>query len=95
MVRLGENEDDAYLYTRVSKRFKYSNFKRDRGTYLIAYHASGYSSVSEAYSRMLKFANDEGLDLHGFFYEDVLLDDLSVRGYEEYVIKISVLISKK
>lgn len=28
-----------------------------------------------------------------FFYEDVLLDDLSVRGYEQYTIKISVRIS--
>ncbi|MGQ3480213.1 hypothetical protein [Paenibacillus sp. TY11] len=45
-------------------------------------------------ARILKFANDKGIDLHGFFYEDVLLDDLSVRGYEEYLIKVSVRISK-
>ncbi|SFE24966.1 DNA-binding transcriptional regulator, MerR family [Paenibacillus algorifonticola] len=79
-----------YLYTRVSKESNFSNFKRDKGRYLIAYHTNGYSTISETYNRMLKFANDEGLNLHGFFYEDVLLDDLSVKGYEEYIIKISV-----
>ncbi|WP_138754287.1 MerR family transcriptional regulator [Paenibacillus sinopodophylli] len=84
-----------YLYTRVSKPSHYSNYMRDKGTYLVAYHTNGYSSVSETYDRMLKFVHEEGLKLHGYFYEDVLLDDLSVRGYDEYTIQLSVLITRK
>ncbi|MEC0236370.1 MerR family transcriptional regulator [Paenibacillus kribbensis] len=83
-----------YLFTRVSKKSNYSNFKREKGTYLIAYHTEGYSSVCDTYDRIINYANDKSIELQGFFYEDVLLDDLSVRGYEEYLIKISVQILK-
>ncbi|WP_438495844.1 MerR family transcriptional regulator [Paenibacillus sp. IHBB 3054] len=83
-----------YLFTRVSKDSNFSNFQREKGTYLIAYHTEGYSSVSETYDRIIKYAKDKNIEVEGFFYEDVLLDDLSVRGYEEYLIKISVRISK-
>ncbi|NMI03589.1 MerR family transcriptional regulator [Paenibacillus sp. SZ31] len=83
-----------YLYTRISKDSTDANFIKENGTYLIAYHTDGYSSVEKTYDRMLKHCEREGLKLLGFFYEDVLLDDLSVRGYEQYTIKISVRISK-
>ncbi|MGZ0043131.1 MerR family transcriptional regulator [Paenibacillus ottowii] len=83
-----------YLYTRVSEQSNYSNFKREKGTYLTAYHTEGYSSVSDTYDRIIKFTNDKRIEIKGFYYEDVLLDDLSVRDCEEYLIKISVRISK-
>ncbi|WP_336760157.1 MerR family transcriptional regulator [Paenibacillus sp. USHLN196] len=83
-----------YLYTRISNDSTHANFKKENGTYLIAYHTDGYSSVETTYDRMLQHSEREGLNLNGYFYEDVLLDDLSVRGYEHYTIKISVRISK-
>ncbi|WP_068501409.1 MerR family transcriptional regulator [Paenibacillus kribbensis] len=93
-VLANETFNYDYLFTRVSKKSNYSNFKRKKGTYLIAYHTEGYSSVCDTYDRIINYANDKSIELQGFFYEDVLLDDLSVRGYEEYLIKISVQILK-
>ncbi|MEC0206586.1 MerR family transcriptional regulator [Paenibacillus lautus] len=93
-VLANETFNYDYLYSRVSEQSNYSNFKREKGTYLTAYHTEGYSSVSDTYDRIIKYANDKRIEIKGFFYEDVLLDDLSVRGYEEYLIKISVRISK-
>ncbi|WP_405168748.1 MerR family transcriptional regulator [Paenibacillus sp. FSL H3-0286] len=92
-VLANETFNYDYLYTRVSEQSNYSNFKREKGTYLTAFHTEGYSSVSDTYDRIIKYANDKRIEIKGFFYEDVLLDDLSVRGYEEYLIKISVRIS--
>ncbi|SFR11078.1 MULTISPECIES: MerR family transcriptional regulator [unclassified Paenibacillus] len=91
-VLANETFNYDYLFTRVSKKSNYSNFKREKGTYLIAYHTEGYSSVCDTYDRIINYAKDKSIELQGFFYEDVLLDDLSVRGYEEYLIKISVQI---
>ncbi|MGG4207333.1 MerR family transcriptional regulator [Paenibacillus jamilae] len=93
-VLANETFNYDYLFTRVSKKSNYSNFKREKGTYLIAYHTEGYSSVCDTYNRIINYAKDKSIELQGFFYEDVLLDDLSVRGYEEYLIKISVQILK-
>jgi len=36
------------------------------------------------------YAKDNELSLQGFFYEDILLDELSVKGIEKYLIKIFV-----
>ncbi|MEK4432940.1 MerR family transcriptional regulator [Paenibacillus sp. FSL M7-0802] len=93
-VLANETFNYDYLFTRVSKKSHYSNFKREKGTYLIVYHTEGYSSVCDTYDRIISYAKDKSIELQGFFYEDVLLDDLSVRGYEEYLIEISVQILK-
>ena len=84
-----ENIRYYYLFTRVNEP-DYSNFKVDKGTYLVAYHTDGYTSINQTYNRLMKFAQMNDIDLKGFFYEDILLDELSVKGYEKYWIKLSV-----
>lgn len=83
-----------HLYTRVDKTLNYYNYVRSKGTYLTAYHSDGYSRIKETYNRLLKFSYDKGLQLQGFFYEEVMLDELSVKGYEKYLIKVFVQILK-
>ncbi|SNS25897.1 DNA-binding transcriptional regulator, MerR family [Anaerovirgula multivorans] len=83
-----------YFFTKVSENSAYYNFIRKKGTYLTAYHKDGYLSIIKTYNRILEFAVDKNLDLQGFFYEDVLLDELFVKGYEKYLIKLSVQILK-
>ncbi|MEW9697552.1 MerR family transcriptional regulator [Paenibacillus sp. SI8] len=93
-VLANEKFNYDFLYTRVHAQSNHSNFKREKGLYLSAYHTEGYSSVSDTYDRIIKYVSDKIIEIQGYFYEDVLLDDLSVQGYEEYLIKISVRISK-
>ncbi|MCY9031804.1 MerR family transcriptional regulator [Bacillus subtilis] len=83
-----------HLYTRVDKTLNHYNYVRSKGTYLTAYHSDGYSRIKETYNRLLKFSYDKGLQLQGFFYEEVMLDELSVKGYEKYLIKVFVQILK-
>ncbi|MDQ0256709.1 effector-binding domain-containing protein [Evansella vedderi] len=87
----GENVKYDYLYTKVDES-KFANHKIQKGTYLVAYHDEGYPSIEKTYNRLVKYAKDNDLVLKGFFYEDILLDELSVKGYEKYLIKLSVLI---
>ncbi|SDZ26382.1 DNA-binding transcriptional regulator, MerR family [Evansella caseinilytica] len=82
-----------YLYTKVDKK-AYANFTIDKGTYLVAYHSGGYSSIDQTYERLTIFAKEHDLILTGFFYEDVLLDELSMEGFEKYLVKLSVRINK-
>lgn len=83
-----------YLFTRVTRESKHYSYVRNQGTYLTAYHTDGYSSIRDTYVRLLEFSRDKGLHLQGFFYEEVLLDELSVRGYERYLIEVSVPVLK-
>ncbi|MGD0031150.1 MerR family transcriptional regulator [Paenibacillus illinoisensis] len=92
-VLANEKFDYDFLYTKVNKQSDHSNFKKEKGIYLSAYHTEGYSSISDTYDRIIRYTHDKEVKIQGYFYEEVLLDDLSVRGYEEYLIKISVQIS--
>lgn len=80
-----------YFYTRVYEGNENINlYKKEAGLYLIAYHNRGFNTIDECYERIMKFVKANNLKLEGYFYEDVLLDELSVAGYDEYLIKISI-----
>jgi len=85
----GESLKYDYLYSKLNEP-SYANLKIEKGIYLIAYHDKGYSSIEQTYNRLVKYAKDNELSLQGFFYEDILLDELSVKGIEKYLIKIFV-----
>ncbi|UOE95291.1 MerR family transcriptional regulator [Alkalihalobacillus sp. LMS39] len=78
-----------YLFTRVTET-GYSNFTAEKGTYLVAYHTAGYTTISDSFKKIIEYAQSNNVILEGYFYEDILLDDLSVQGYEKYLIKLSV-----
>lgn len=82
----------SYFYTRVDRRPKgVEVLVRPAGVYLSACHEEGYTHVEGVYRRLLDVAEREHIPLQGPFYEDILLDELSVEGYGQYVLKVSVL----
>ncbi|OOM81070.1 multidrug-efflux transporter 1 regulator [Clostridium puniceum] len=85
----------SFFYSKISSPLIDTNsYIRKSGNYLIAYHTTGYNSIGETYLKLLKFANKNNLILDEYFFEDVILDELSVDGYENFVIKISILIKE-
>lgn len=91
----GSPEGYRYFYTQVERRPKNAPvFCKPAGQYLTAYHETGYDTVFEAYRRILSHARAQGLPLCGWFFEDTLLDELSVQGYEHYLLRISIRVGQ-
>ena len=67
---------------------------REGGDYLCAYHKGSWKNIGKTYSRMLKYANEHELILGGYFYEDGVLDSLTVQEEKDYVCRISCKVEK-
>lgn len=90
-ARTGDVGGYTHYYTRVEKVPRGVNaFCRPAGTYITLCHAQGYDNLRQIYLSILDYAQHQGLSLEGMFFEDVLLDEMSVKGYENYVLEISI-----
>ena len=84
-----------FFYTKITSSLSANNiYHKEKGLYLTAYHTTGYNTIGETYVKLLEFANENRFILDDYFFEDVILDELSVSGYENFVIKISILINE-
>lgn len=82
-----------YYFTKIiNPKADADIFIKKAGSYLTAYHPKGYNSIGEAYKRILSYAQKNNIKLKGYFFEDAILDELSVDGYDNFLIKISILI---
>ena len=81
-----------FFYTKITSSLSANNiYHKKKGSYLTAYHTTGYNTIGETYVKILEFANKNKLMLGDYFFEDVILDELSVSGYENFVIKVSII----
>lgn len=69
--------------------YKHANLDTG-GRYICIYDDRGYRNVHENCRRLMDFARENGLHLGSHFYEEVILDDLSVNGYDDYLVKLAV-----
>lgn len=96
LEQAGQEGTEGYsaFYTQVDRRPRGVPVTvRPAGRYLTARHAGGYDTAWCTYRRMLTHAREQDLTLTGPFYEDALLDELSVDGYDNYVLQMSILIA--
>lgn len=91
---LGAQEFDrgyTHFFTRVARPPRGGGARlRPAGHYLTVYHTQGYDTVGQGYRRLWQAAEQRGVVPCGVVYEDVLLDELSVKGYDNYLIQLSV-----
>lgn len=82
-----------YFYTKVkTKPTHLPVFEKAAGKYLSIYHGSGFYTTSKTYEKIIDYAIQNGLMIKGSFFEDVLMDELSVKSYNHYVLKISIMV---
>ena len=91
--------DTAVLHDRRPARLKSTGFTgavfRRGGSCLCIYDDHGQThNVTALCNLLLDYGKTNGLQLEDFFYEDVILDDLSVDGYSSYMIKLSVMLQE-
>ncbi len=87
----GNHDDYSFLYTKVMEKHPAHTFySKPKGLYVVAYHKGSYKNISETYERILQFMESENLNLKSFAYEEYILDEVAVKGYEHYLTQIMV-----
>ena len=81
----------TYLYSRISDRSKAQMiFLKPKGVYVIGYHRGNVESSYQIYEKILAFIEQNNLKVAGPSYEDLLLDEVSLEGYENYITEIAI-----
>lgn len=90
---LREGKFDCYqkVYTQLDKRIPaLKPFVKPAGTYVELYYRGYDGDMKKAYPVICDFAGRQGVSLEELWYEDILLDELTVRDYGDYVVKVTV-----
>ena len=89
-ARRGDWGGYTYCYTQVDKPIRGVRLlTAPAGHYLTYFHAGSFDTVREGYRRLLDWADAHGLTLGELFWEDVLLDELAGKGYDQYLLRLS------
>lgn len=90
-----EGTYDKYrtLYQLLSAKPKKVAYEvRPEGDYVTAYHKGRWQDIGMAYRRLVRYAQDNRIELTEHFYEDYLLDGLTVQREEDYLTKIICMV---
>lgn len=86
-------EGYTHCYTQVDKPIRgVPLLTAPAGPYLTYFHAGSFDTVQKGYRRLLEWGEEKGLTLGPYFWEDVLLDELAGKGYDQYLLRLSVAI---
>lgn len=84
----------SHFYTKLNKtEYHAANDRKPRGKYAVIYHEGGFNTIYNDYRELVRYIKSRNYRMGNFFYEDVILDELSTKGYDNYVLKISVQIT--
>lgn len=91
--QLANNYQYIYmLFDEPPKQIHYH--AKQPGTYLCAWHQGHWDSIGQTYERIYEYAREHSLTLDRDYYEDAILDELTINGYDNYVTQISVEVLK-
>lgn len=103
MIPVGSVTEAGYLYSHfysvVDKEDllpeDYEHASLDTGgRYICIYDNEGYHNVHTNCRKLMDYASAHNLLLTSDFYEEVILDDLSVNGYDNYLVKLAIRIKE-
>lgn len=84
---------DRYVqvYTKLDKKVPSSRVReRPEGTYVELYSRGYDLGIEKPYRLLAAFAEERGIVLGDMWYEDLMLDELTVKAYEDYIVRITV-----
>lgn len=92
-ARRGDWEGYTHCYTQVDRPVRGARLlTAPAGRYLTYFHAGSFDTVREGYRRLLDWAEERRLELGEMFWEDVLLDELAGKGYDQYLLRLSAAV---
>ncbi|WP_312815701.1 MerR family transcriptional regulator [Sedimentibacter sp.] len=81
----------AQIYTRILEKKNHPHISiKPAGIYAVVYHKGGFRSAHNSYQKLVEDVRSKGYKLGDFFYEDTMLDELAMHGYNNYTLRISV-----
>lgn len=90
-ARRGDWDGYTHCYTQVDKPVRGARLlTAPAGRYLTVCHAGSFDTVRQGYRLLLDWAAEHRLTLGPLFWEDVLLDELTGKGYDHYLLRLSV-----
>lgn len=100
MIPLSSVTSEGYHYSRFYTEVSSQEIQQaglsalidSGGRYLTIYDDHGYDRVLSLCHQLIQYAKENHLTLDDSLYEDVIFDDLSVKGYHDYRIRLSVRI---
>lgn len=69
---------------------KKGGFQKERGLYLVLIERIDGRDKSELYRKMISYLEENNLTICGNTYEEYILDELSVKNSNDYVVKITM-----
>lgn len=67
-------------------------YEKPKGTYLTYYHHGSYDTLSVGYDAMIAYAQKHRFELDEAFYEKLLINEITVKTEDEFIIELSVRI---
>lgn len=84
------------VYTRLDKKtVSHRVQNRPEGTYVELYSRGHLWNMEKSYRLITAFAGERGIRLGKIWYEDLMLDELTVKAYEQYIVKVMVPVGNK
>lgn len=67
-------------------------YEKPGGTYLTYYHHGSYDTLSIGYDAMIMYADKHNFNLDQAFFEKLLINEITVKTEDEFIIELSVRI---
>ncbi len=93
-VELGNYDNYSHFYLRVDPSKVADPYIKNAGKYVVAYHEGSYLTIQETYEKVKAFLFDKGYQICGDSFEEYVLDEVSVSGFDNYVTKIMIQVEK-
>lgn len=80
----------SYLYIKTKSPLPGKTVIRKPGVYLCGYFEGTYDDLCHAYEKMLNYADENGIALGDYSFEEYLISDISQKDEKKYITKLMI-----
>lgn len=85
----------TYLYVvELGKEENTNHYIKEEGHYLSYFHQGNFDTLHKAYESILDYAKNHNYKLENYFYENLLINEITVKSEDEFIIEVSVRIEE-
>lgn len=86
--------NNIYFFARTTEK-SIATFIKPKALYLIAYHRGSYKTIGDTYERIKRYCTQNSYQIGNFSFEDSLLDNVSQKKEDGYLMQINIAVEKK